>query len=298
MKNKAKNSMIKIKKLYKTSLFVAFAILTLGFSSSSALAMAPTLSVYSNSNNLTQISVNGDSNSSVILYYYPNGGNSVVSSALGSTNQNGYFNTTVNTNTYNISSNSSVYVVVDGAQSNTINWPYNSFNNISGNLYLNQSSIYIDSGHTVVDYINGGSGYYVSSDSNSGVATAYITGNAVNVSGYSSGTADITICSNYSNSGCVILHVTVNGDGHNYYQNSPVSLSQSSVSVGIGQSANVGISGGTGTYYVSSNLNQYLATVSISGNTLTVYGRQVGSESVTVCSTVQNGASNNISNSY
>lgn len=56
--------------------------------------MTPTLSVNSQGNNSVQITVNGDLNSSVNLYYYPNGGGSVISTNIGSTNQNGYFNTT------------------------------------------------------------------------------------------------------------------------------------------------------------------------------------------------------------
>lgn len=176
-----------------------------------------------------------------------------------------------------------------------MSWPYSNNNN-SGNLYLSQSTVYVNSGQSASDYISGGSGnYYISSNSNSGIASASISGNTINVYGYSSGNTNVIICSNSSNNACVALYVTVNGNNsyYNYNNTSPVSLSQSNVSVGVGQNASVNISGGTGLYYISSNTNQYLATVTVNGNYVTIYGRQIGSEDVTICSSVQQSGSNN-----
>ncbi len=286
MKNKANNKGIFMKNLNKIGLFVVFIFAIFGLFAPKAFAMTPTLSLYSTGNNSVQITVNGDAYASVNLNYYPNGNGSIISSNIGSTNQNGYFNTSLNTNTYNIQQNSSVYITVNGSQSNSVSWPYNNNYNNGGSIYLSQSSLNVNSNQTVTDYIYGGSGTYnISSNSNSSIASAYITGNTVNVYGYNPGSTNITICSVNSGYGCVTLYVIVNGNNYNY---SPVTLSQSNVSVGIGQSVNVGISGGTGLYYISSNTNQYLATVSTNGNTLSVYGRQVGSENVTICSSVVN----------
>ena len=289
MKNKAIFG-LDLKELVKTAFLAVFAVAIFGFFTPKAFAMTPTLNLYSNGNNSVQITVNGDAYSSVLLYYYPTYGGSITSTNIGSTNSGGYFNTTINSNTYNIQQNSSVYVVVDGIQSSSVNWPYNNNYNNGGNIYLSQNSLYLNSGQSVNDYISGGSGsYYISSNSNSGVASAYITGNTIYVTGNYSGTTNISICSNNNGYGCVTLYVTVNGN-NNYNNNyPPVSLSQSVVSVGVGQSVNVGISGGTGTYYISSNnYNQYVASVSNNGSSLSIYGRQIGSETVTVCSSVVN----------
>ena len=297
MKIKSIFGLAGVKQFCKTALLGVFAVAVFGLLAPKAFAMTPTLSVYSNGNNSVQITVNGDSNSSVLLYYYPSYSGSITSTNIGSTNQNGYFSTTVNSNVYNMQQNSSVYVLVNGSQSNTIAWPYNNYNG-GGNIYLNQTSLYVNSGQSVSDYINGGSGsYYISSNSNSGVASVSISGNTINVYGNYTGSTNVSICSNSSSYGCVTLYISVNGN-NNYNNNyPPISLSQSSVSIGVGQTVNVGISGGTGIYYISSNTsNQYVASASNIGGALSIYGRQVGSETVTVCSSIVNNYNNNYNN--
>ena len=61
-------------------------------------------------------------------------------------------------------------------------------------------------------------------------------------------------------------------------------LSQTNVSLNAGQSTTVNISGGSGSYYVSTNSNSNVATASISGNILTVSGTNSGSTNLTICS--------------
>ena len=112
MKNKANNKGIFMKNLNKIGLFVVFIFAIFGLFAPKAFAMTPTLSLYSTGNNSVQITVNGDAYASVNLNYYPNGNGSIISSNIGSTNQNGYFNTSLNTNTYNIQQNSSVYIII------------------------------------------------------------------------------------------------------------------------------------------------------------------------------------------
>ncbi len=269
-----------------------FALALLGFFAPKAMAMTPTLSLYSIGNRGIQITVNGDPNLPVYLYYYPNNNGSITSTSLGSTNSSGYLSTTVDASAYNIGQNSSVYVTVDGIQSNTESWPYNN-NGYYGNIYLSQSSLYLNSGQSQSVSVSGGNGsYYISSNSNSGVASASISGNEINVYGYYSGNTTVTVCSNSSNSGCVTLYVTVNGNNVNYNQTS-VTLTQNSVSLAVGQSESVGIYGGTGIYYISSNPNQYVASVGLSGSSLQIYGIQNGSSVVTVCSSIANTNNNN-----
>jgi peptidoglycan hydrolase-like protein with peptidoglycan-binding domain len=62
-------------------------------------------------------------------------------------------------------------------------------------------------------------------------------------------------------------------------------FSLSSPSFGVGQNGMVTLSGGNGTYYVSSNSNPNGVSASVSGNTLTLYGSQSGNSVVTICAT-------------
>ncbi len=280
--------------------FALFALAFFGFSVQKASAMVPSLSLYSTGNNSVQITVNGDANSTVTLYYYQNASGSISSANIGSTNQNGYFNTALSANSYNIGQNSSVYVIVNGFQSNQVAWPYNNGNNNGGAISLSQSSLYLNSNQTSTVSIYGGlNSYYISSNSNQGAVSASINGNTVTVYGNYSGTANIIICSNNSNGGCATLYVSVNGNGNNNYnQYSPVTLNQNSVSVGVGQTVSVGVYGGAGIYYVSSNTNLYIASVQVNGNNINVYGRQIGSQTVVICSSIQNGSNYNNNNGY
>ncbi len=122
--------------------------------------------------------------------------------------------------------------------------------------------------------------YYISSNSNSSVVSANISGgNMINLYGLTSGSSTLTVCQ--TNSGaCGSLYVTVSGSGS--YSN--ITFSPSSVSVNAGQSANVTVYGGSSNY-ISSNSNSSAATASLSGSTLYVYGQQVGSTTITVCPT-------------
>jgi hypothetical protein len=74
-----------------------------------------------------------------------------------------------------------------------------------------------------------------------------------------------------------------------YEYSYPVYLSQSTASMYAGQSVSVTISGGSGGYYyVSNNSNSSIATASVNGNTLTVYGNSAGTDVLNVCSSNNN----------
>jgi len=67
--------------------------------------------------------------------------------------------------------------------------------------------------------------------------------------------------------------------------NSAISFSQSNVTLSVGQSTTVTLYGSsTNTYYISSNSNPTIASVSISGSTLNLYGYSYGSSNILVCS--------------
>lgn len=147
--------------------------LAFGFTNN-ASAMTPTLSVSNNGNNTVFISVYGDSNSSVSLYY--NNGYGVQSTYLGTTSYTGYFSTTVNTSTYNINQNSSVYVMVNNQQSSSVSWPsyyyQNNNNYVNTNTGLNVSSLTLPLGSSAtLSLANSYNGVYVSNNSNSGVVS-------------------------------------------------------------------------------------------------------------------------------
>jgi hypothetical protein len=65
-----------------------------------------------------------------------------------------------------------------------------------------------------------------------------------------------------------------------------VTFSQSSPTFAVGQSGTITLSGGGGgTFFISSNSNPNFTSASISGNTLTLSGSQLGQSAITVCST-------------
>lgn len=68
-----------------------------------------------------------------------------------------------------------------------------------------------------------------------------------------------------------------------------VVLSQNYINLAIGQSQNVTLSGGSGSYYISSNSNSSVASATISGNNVSVYGYAYGTNTITICSSNSSG---------
>lgn len=64
-----------------------------------------------------------------------------------------------------------------------------------------------------------------------------------------------------------------------------VMFSNNSPSLSLGGSGTISLSGGSGSYYISSNSNMGGVSASISGNTLNLYGAAGGQSNITVCST-------------
>lgn len=154
-------------------------VFTLGFTNTVS-AMTPTLSVSNSGNNTVFVTVYGDSNSSVNLYY--NNGYGIQSAYLGVTNYNGYFSTSLNTSSYNITQGSSVYVMVNNQQSTSMLWPTNYYqNNNYSNTGLNISSLTLPLGSSATLSLgNTYNGVYVSNNSNSGVVTVNNSNSGVN----------------------------------------------------------------------------------------------------------------------
>jgi hypothetical protein len=154
-----------------------------------------------------------------------------------------------------------------------------------GPIYLSQSFININAGQTVTVNVSGGSGnYFISSNSNSTVVSAGASSGLVQVQGLSQGTSNLTICSQASTAQCATLQVNVTGGTWN---NQNISLSQTSLTLNIGQTQSVTISGIGSGYYISNN-NSSIASAYISGSQIVVTGNQSGTVSFSVCSSTNN----------
>jgi hypothetical protein len=201
-----------------------------------ALAATPSLSVTSNGNNYIYLSVvNADPYASISLYYYSQYNSApVFAGTVGSTNSVGAFSTTLNSNSYNIATNSRVYVVINSQYSNSVNWPYCSQNgnyDDMGPLRLSQTSLSLNAGQgQAISISGGGTSYSISDNSNPTAISSLISGHVLNVFGSAPGTGTLRICTsgsytnpyntygnngyygyNGSNGGCVNLYVTVTG---------------------------------------------------------------------------------------
>jgi hypothetical protein len=107
----------------------------------------------------------------------------------------------------------------------------------------------------------------------------------VQVQGLSQGTSNLTICSQASTAQCATLQVNVTGGTWN---NQNISLSQTSLTLNIGQTQSVTISGTGSGYYISNNNNSGIASAYISGSQIVVTGNQSGTVSFSVCSSTNN----------
>jgi len=157
-----------MKKIFISAFVFAFAFLALA---TSANAMTPTLSIYSSGNNMATITVsNADVNASVVLYYNTPSYSGIQSAYLGMTNYSGYLTTSVTSTQYNVTSGSSVYVMVNGYQSQFYAWPYqggSTYNTSTTGLTV--SSLTLPVGGSAVLTSTNSQMIYVSSNSNSSI---------------------------------------------------------------------------------------------------------------------------------
>jgi ferredoxin len=119
--------------------------------------------------------------------------------------------------------------------------------------------------------------YYISSNSNSSIVQASVSGNVVTLSGRAAGSASITVCSNTN--ACQTLPVTVGSTS-----SGALTFGQSNVALTSGGSDTVTITGGSGTYYISSNSNGSVASAAVSGASVMLGGVATGIDDVTICS--------------
>ncbi len=248
------------------------------FSSATALAATPTLTVSSANSGSVFVNVSGDSNSSIVLYYYGSGGSyNLQTRNIGTTDYSGHFSTYIDTYSYGVNPGSLVYVMVNNQQSNSVTWPYSG--STGGQISLSQTNLTLSRGQSANVSVYGVSNA-VGYNPNSNIIALSVSGNQVTVTGNNSGSVTIPICDQGFQSNCANLYVTVQ-DGNSQ----SISFSQNNVTIYSGQPTNISIYGSGSYYYISNNSNPNAVTANISGSiiTLTANGNS-GSATISVCS--------------
>ena len=232
---------------------------SLSFSNSSpsvSIGQSTSVSVYSGSGSYT---VSSNSNSSVASVSISGTVLSIYGTSTGSDNV-----TVCDTN--GSAGCATLYITVGSGSGSGV-----TFSN--SNPYLS-----VGGSTSVTLYNSSGSSFFLSSNSNPSAVSTSISGTVLTLYGLSTGTSTVAVCVS-GVSQCGSLYVTVT----NSTTNGSLTFSPSSPTLTIGQYTSVSVYGGTGTYTVSSNTNSSVASVSLSGSILTLYGISGGSSSVTVC---------------
>lgn len=158
----------------------------------------------------------------------------------------------------------------------------------AGTLSLSQTYFTIGVGQTAtVNIGSGGSVANIVYNSNANVASAVVSGSVLTVLGMGNGSSEIRLCT--SNNDCGTVYATVGGGSGNYGN---LTFSDSSVSLAAGQSRTIYVYSGSSfgnNYYVSNNGSSSVASISVSGNAITVTGNAQGLTAVTVCQSGHSG---------
>ncbi len=176
------------------------------------------------------------------------------------------------------------------SETNCANLNVTVLNKAATALSFNQNNIILTQGLIQTATVSGGpaGNYYILSNSNSSVSAATISGNALTVTGGSTVASNIiTVCSTSVNNTCGSLNTTLANTSNTASSATVLSFNRNIISMSQGDTASVTVAGGTGTgYSVSSNSAPSIATASINGssNIVTLYGSNVGSTIITICS--------------
>jgi len=291
-----------MKNLVKTFVLSAIVALTAFSFGPAAKAYSPFLSA-SRSGDGIYLSVSGGAPSTHFVIYYTVSGSSIAQ-ALDfpnfRTDYNGNFSSTISgagqafgigTQLYAQFSNSdrTPTVYLDSGSS------CGYYGCSVGQISFSENNLFMNTGQsrqvTIYNSYNYGSNsYYIQNISNNNVINATLAGyaNILNLEAKSSGTASVTVCQyNYSGN-CGTLYVTVNQTVGSW------SLSQTSITVGPGQSASLTANFPyifSGSLYEGSNSNPSVATVGFSGSTIYVYGHNSGNANISIC---YSGSCNNL----
>ena len=263
-------------KINKILLFSIFSILSLIVSIPLAFAATPTLSVSGNGDMVT-MTVNGDANATVLMYYTKTGVGPTLHS-IGTTNSSGYLSTSVSTSTLGVASGSAVHVTINSQSSSDVSWPTTSLT--TSTITLSQTGLVLNVGSSSTITATGSSSLYLSNNTNPAVANVAISGSSITITGNTYGSTVVTICPQTSSTNCPSVYVTVQNSG-----TSSLTFSQTNLTIAYNQSVPVTISGGTGFYTILSNSNSTNVSASLNSSTVTLRALQSsGQSSITVCS--------------
>jgi len=159
--------------------------------------------------------------------------------------------------------------------------------NTNTNLSLGQSSITLTPGQTYNIPITGNGAYTLSSNSNSAIASANISGNLLTGTAIANGTTTVSVC---QQSGTMCVPLTISVGSTTTPPQTTASPIQVTENLMIGQTVGLTLSGGT-TPYVITNPASTVASSFLSNNTLTLSGLIQGQTSVTICSAGNTGCS-------
>lgn len=185
------------------------------------------------------------------------------------------------TSTIALASLAAVFLAMPAAYADPIN---PSFSQYSVTVGLGQSITIVSQGSST--------GVYLSSNSNSAIATVQTSGTQVVVTGVQVGSGTASICFVGTASNCTTLTITVQIAPvaiatSTTSSSGSISFGQSSPSLGIGQTIAVTISGGTA-YYIAANTNAGVVSAAVNGSVVTITGLVGGSTSINVCSVENN----------
>lgn len=244
---------------------------------------------------LSQNNLNLTVGQSQTVTIYGNGGSAYISNHTNSNVTSAY----ISSNVLNITANNTGSDTVTICQ-NGLSGCVSLLVNVTGSaLSLNQNSLNLSVGQSGTVYANSGTGsLYMASNSNPTVATLTFSGTAISVNANTAGYTVFRICSSSSYSSCADLNVTVSGNCYGGYNcGSNIQLTQTNVSLNVGQNISVTAysSYGYSGFYISSNSNDSVVSASINGTSIYLFGKNYGSANIVVC---QNGNSNQCSTIY
>jgi hypothetical protein len=146
---------------------------------------------------------------------------------------------------------------------------------------FSQNNVSVVYGQNMPITITGGAGsFIVTGNTNPAVIQATVNGSVITLYALTtSGSATITVCTTTQTACGVIIAsaaATTSSAG-------TLSLSQQTAVLTPGQVLSVTVSGGTGSYYISSNSNSTVVQANIVNATLTLFGNSNGSANVIIC---------------
>lgn len=240
-----------------------------------ALAITPSFSLTQTSGSSGQIFVYGDRSSVVRLFYGPS---SSLSAEIGTTDQNGNLTLPISLTSYAVACGNRAYVSINGQESPVIAWALNPSScpvNPSGNLSFSQDNVVLNVGQSQTVVLYGSAPFSVSSNSNSSVISASISGNVMTVSAVAFGGATIRVCGTDNQCANVSVVAVNNGPQQNNTNTQPFGLSSLTVASDNlnGKFINTG-----NTLTISFSANRPLATtlMKINGASVSLSGGGTG----------------------